>query len=68
MDTTLDPYRKVVRLYMYYDNEKSVTVGSGAMIGPDTILTAAHKCLYQWEMGGQGGCYSSHEWGTQLSV
>ena len=41
VDTTVDPYRKVVHLSMRFPG--GVYVGSGVMIGPDTILTAAHN-------------------------
>ena len=46
--TTANPYRKFVRLEMKFPD--GWYVGSGVMIGPDTILTAAHN-VYDVETG-----------------
>lgn len=40
-NTKANPYRKVVRLYMQYPD--GVYVGSGTMIAPNLVLTAAHN-------------------------
>lgn len=41
LDTTMNPYRKVVHLEMVFPSNSAR--GSGVMIGPDLILTAAHN-------------------------
>lgn len=46
--TTADPYRKIVRLELIFDSENYV--GSGTMISPDTIITAAHN-VYDYGTG-----------------
>lgn len=43
-DTSAHPYRQIVRLYLYFENYHAV--GSGTMIGPDTVLTAAHNVYH----------------------
>lgn len=43
-DTSVKPYRQIVRLYLYFENYRAV--GSGTMIGPDTVLTAAHNVYH----------------------
>lgn len=48
-DTTKTPYRQVVYLKMLHADGKWYA-GSGAMIGPDLILTAAHN-VYDREKG-----------------
>lgn len=47
-NTTVDPYRKIVRLYMQYPDGQYV--GSGTMIAPNLILTAAHN-VYDKDTG-----------------
>jgi len=44
------PFSAVVRVESYFSNGM-VTSGSGAMIGPDDVLTAAH-CIYNNDYGG----------------
>lgn len=40
-DTSLNPYRKIVRLESFF--EAGPLLGTGVMIGPDLLLTAAHN-------------------------
>ena len=47
-DTTIDPYRKIVYLESFFDS--SPLKGTGVMIAPNLVLTAAHN-IYSVELG-----------------
>ena len=47
-NTTLDPYRKIVRLESFF--ESGPLYGTGVLVGPDLVLTAAHN-VYNVESG-----------------
>lgn len=48
-DTTQRPYRQIVHLEVQYPNF-GYQVGTGVMVGPDLILTAAHN-VYNYKTG-----------------
>lgn len=54
--TTVDPYRKIVRLELTFGRDSYV--GSGTMISPDTIITAAHN-VYD---------YPTKKWADEIVV
>ena len=47
-DTTIDPYRKIVYLESFFDS--GPLKGTGVMIAPNLVLTAAHN-IYSVELG-----------------
>lgn len=50
------PFSAVVSIMSVYPDD-TITYGSGAMIGPDDLLTAAH-CVYRSDYGGWANVYA----------